>query len=308
MSATPSLLIAGVFIALSLGSCGKPSPADSSDPSTSSAADSLAGDPARPFTAWQVGSHPESVTIHGARVYVTQFGPALEPTVQDGDGYIAVYDANGQLLDTLGLGLDAPKGSEMIGDILYVADVDTVFGFNTSTGAITFARALPGNPQFLNGLAATSTGELYVSATDVGKIWRIEPASGKITEVAQLPGVNGLAVDISSGDLYAVVYPQTADVTPGAYRVDPVAGTTTRIGQYGGVLDGVAIADGQLYTTDWNPAGAGRIVAIDLATGASRILAEDATFTGPADFDMLGDGLALIPMLLEDRVVAVLLK
>lgn len=264
-------------------------------------------DALRPFSTWQVGPHPESVTIHGARVYVTQFGPALEPITQDGDGYIAVYDANGQFLDTLVAGLDAPKGSEMVGDILYVVDIDTLFGFNTTTGAVTYAMPMPGNPMFLNGLTSTATGVLYVSATDVGKIWRVDPA-GKIVEVASLPGVNGLAVDRTTGFLYAVVFPQNDQQTPGAYRIDPDAKTVTRIGEYGGVLDGLAVTNGQLFATDWNPGGMGRVVSIDLATGASRVIAEDASFTGPANFDLLGDGLALIPMLLEDRVVAVRLK
>ncbi len=260
------------------------------------------------YTIWQVAPHPESVTIHGAKVYVTQFGAVLEPMTQDGDGFITVYDANGTLLDTLVTGLDAPKGSEVIGDILYVVDVDTLFGFNTSTGAVTFAKPMPGKPQFLNGLASTATGSLYVSATDAGKIWEVVPATGKITEVASLPAVNGVAVDKSSGMLYAVVYPQSPADQPGAYRVDPKDRSAIRIGAYEGVLDGIAVANGQLYTTDWNPDGLGRIVAIDLRTGSSRIIAEDKRFTGPADFDMLGDGLALIPMLMEDRVVAVSLK
>ena len=270
-----------------------------------SAADSLTSPRT---TTWQVGPHPESVTIDGARVYVTQFGPALEPMTQDGDGYIAVYDANGQLLDTLVAGLDAPKGSEVVAGILYVADVDTLFGFSLATGAMTFAKPMPGNPQFLNGLTATPAGELYVSATDAGKVWRVTPATGAIEEIAQLPGANGLAYEPQSNTLYGVVYPQNESQTPGIYRIDLASGVTTRIGTYGGVLDGLAVVGGQLYATDWNPGGAGRMIAVDLATGDTRVVVEDASFTGPADFDVLGDGLALIPMLMEDRIVTVRLQ
>ena len=274
-----------------------------------SAGDSTATSSPSTFTEWQVGMHPESVTIHGARVYVTQFGPALEPLTQDGDGYVAVYDANGGLIDTLIAGLDAPKGSEVIGNVLFVADVDTLFGINTATGKITYAAPLPGRPMFLNGLAATAAGQLYVSATDAGKIWLVDPAQGTTKEIATLPGVNGLAVDAATNALYAVVYPQSEQQTPGAYLIDVATGQISRIGTYAGVLDGVAVSNNTLYTTDWNPGGAGgRMVAIDLSTGAARTVAESARFTGPADFALLGDGIALVPMLKEDRVVVVRLK
>ena len=293
--------------------CGGPT-----DGNTDTAAD-LAEDPARSatpaapaYTVWDTAPHPESVTIDGGVVYVTHFGDALEPSTQDGDGYVARYDANGTLVDTFATGLDAPKGSLVLGKTYYVADVDSLLGFSTRDGSRVQAFSFTGETEYLNGLAAGPNNELFASATDAGKIWRVEPASGKITPFAELVGANGLAYDAAAGALYAVAFDQSDPSAGHVYRYDLGDPEPRKVSDYGGMLDGVAVVDGGagLVFTDWNAAGGGtgRVVYLDVANGQTAILAEDALFSGPADFDVMGDGLAMIPMLTGGRVVAVRLE
>lgn len=259
----------------------------------------------RDFTTWNVGPHPESVTIDGAKVYVMQFGDELQPMTQDGDGYIAVYDANGRLLDTLVTGLDAPKGSEVVGNVLYVADVDTLFGFSTLNGKTAQVVSFTGKTSFLNGLTAGASGTLYVSATDSGKIWAVTAAAGVATELSSLPGVNGLSYDSATGLLYAVTFLQNDAQAGGVYLVSLDSGKTTRIGSYSGMLDGLQVFNDKLYFTDWNPAGQGRMLEMDIATGETRIVAESDLLSGPADFDILPDGIAIVPLLLDKRLAII---
>ena len=260
---------------------------------------------ARAYSVWNTAPNPESVTIDGAVVYVTHFGPELAPTQKDGDGYIAVYDANGTLVDTLYRGLHAPKGTVVLGKVLYVADVDRLIGINTSTGKKIVEVSFAGKTSFLNGLTAGVSDNLYVSGTDVGKIWRVVPRTQTVEEVADLPGANGLAYDAKRQAVYAVQYLQDNPTGGKIYLVDAETGAMRSESEYSGMLDGAHLRGGKLYFTDWNPAGAGRVVALDVSTRTTQVLAEDASFAGPANFDMLGDGLALVPMLTGSKVVAV---
>lgn len=100
--------------------------------------------------------------------------------------------------------LNAPKGMAVIGDTLFVADIDSVRAFHRSTGAVLGARGVPG-ASFLNDLAAAN-GVLYVSDSGLkadfssnGKdaVYRWE--GGKPVAVIKgtdkLHGPNGLYID-----------------------------------------------------------------------------------------------------------------
>ena len=258
------------------------------------------------FTIWNTDANPESLTIDGIRVYVTHFGPKLEPSTQDGDGYIATYDADGTRTGVLVEGLDAPKGSELIGNVLYVADVDTLFGFNTTTGEREFAMSFTGQSEYLNGLTRGKPGELYLSATDAGKVWRVDLSRGGSAEViAQIPGANGLTYDEFRNLLYVVNFIGD-DPTAGRVRaVDLATGNVSTVVDYAGMLDGAALVGNNLYFTDWSPGdGEGKMLHLNLGNEVVTEVASDSLFAGPADFDVLGDGLALVPMLTGGRVVA----
>ena len=257
------------------------------------------------YSVWNTGTAPESVSINGAVVYVAHLGDAVDPTSKDGDGYIAVYDANGTLVDTLAEGLNAPKGTVVAGRTLFVADVDHLVGINTTTGEKTIDISFEGQTSYLNGLTRGISDVLYVSATDAGKIWRVVPRTKSVEEVAELPGVNGLSYDQKRKAIYAVQYLQDDPTGGHVYLVDAETGAMRQEGDYGGMLDGAMLRGGTFYFTDWAGGGAGKVLALDVATRATRVVAEDEQFSGPANFDVLGDGLALIPMLTGSKVVAV---
>ena len=260
---------------------------------------------AQSLSSYTVDQHPEAVAVYENRFFVGHFGPQLEPQTQDGNGYIAVYNADGQKLDTLIYGLDAPKGLEVVGQTLYVADVDTLWAIDVNTGEKTGSWSFTGQASFLNGLSAGPDASLFLSATDAGKIWKVVPEQNEATVLAELTGANGVYFDSGTESLYAVSYQSENPQAGHLYKVDLQSGATTKIGEYGGMLDGLTVLDGKAYTSDWNPGGLGRMVEIDLSSGASRIITESAQLAGPADFDMLGDGLALVPTLMTNTVVAV---
>lgn len=97
------------------------------------------------------------------------------PAVKDGNGFISRITADG-MMDSLhfiqggrdGVQLDAPMGSRVQGDTLWVLDADKLRGFNTHTGApVTSVDLAPLKALFLNDLAIDSTGEFYITDTGV---------------------------------------------------------------------------------------------------------------------------------------------
>jgi len=260
------------------------------------------------LSIWDVSPNPEGVAIGKGLIYATHFGDALKPTDQDGDGYIATYDANGSLISKFVSGLDAPKGIEVVDNQVFVADIDSLIGFSTKNGSRTVSVSFTGKAQFLNGLAAKDGQHLYVSATDAGMIWEVDLSDGSISEVASVPSCNGLAVSQDGSVIYAVQYNGQSPEAGRLLAVNPQDGTSIPLGDYSGLLDGVVEYKGAVYFTDWNPNGFGRVLRYDLMSSETTVVVEDSRLQGPADFEVLGDGLALIPMLTGSSIVGVRLK
>jgi sugar lactone lactonase YvrE len=136
-----------------------------------------------------------------------------EPTGRDNNGFITKLDKTGKVValkfiegSKRGVTLDAPKGLDVIGDSLYVTDVDVVHVFNKGTGNLVGGvefRSL--GARFLNDLTHDDQGNLYVSDTAVfvdakapGTIFKIETKNEhKASVLVRDPALgapNGLAI------------------------------------------------------------------------------------------------------------------
>src|SRR5256885_2475937 len=109
-----------------------------------------------------------------------------DPGIKDGNGFITRITADG-VVDSLhfiqggrnGVALNAPMGSRVQGDTLWVLDVDVLRGFNARTGAPVKAIDLaPAGAGFLNDLTVGPDGDFYI--TDTG----VRPVSGNLDHVA----------------------------------------------------------------------------------------------------------------------------
>src|SRR5437870_5457872 len=95
--------------------------------------------------------------------------------VKDGNGFITRITADG-VVDSLhfiqggrnGVTLNAPMGSRIQGDTLWVLDVDALRGFDARTGApIRTIDLAPAGAGFLNDLTAGPDGDFYITDTGV---------------------------------------------------------------------------------------------------------------------------------------------
>ena len=96
---------------------------------------------------WKDLSQPEALSFDPAQNVYFVSNINGSPGVKDGNGFISRITADG-VMDSLhfiqggrnGVQLDAPMGSRVQGDTLWVLDVDKLRGFNTHTGAPTHHR------------------------------------------------------------------------------------------------------------------------------------------------------------------------
>jgi sugar lactone lactonase YvrE len=112
---------------------------------------------------------------------------------KDGKGFISRLGTDGKIIDLKWVeGLDAPKGMALVKNLLYVADLTSVAIVDIQKGALTQRIEIDG-AQFLNDVAASPGGDVYVSDSALGRIHLIR--DGKATlyfESADLKRVNGL--------------------------------------------------------------------------------------------------------------------
>jgi sugar lactone lactonase YvrE len=255
---------------------------------------------------------PESV-IHDAAQdvwFVSNINGS--PTERDGNGYISRLHADGTV-DSLrfiaggrgGVTLHAPKGMAIVGDTLWVSDIDALRAFDRRTGAPVATIEFGARATFLNDVVAGSDGSVYVS--DMGarmaeqgaaqggmeQVFRVGPDRAVTTAVRHdsLPAPNGITWDAEAGRLLIV-----SMASPVLFAWAPGDTAPGRIGEAGGMNDGVELVNGMLLLTSWEDSA---LVAWE--DGAERALVQG--IGGPADLGVdRGRNRVAVPVLPAGRV------
>ncbi|MEO6446125.1 MAG: SMP-30/gluconolactonase/LRE family protein [Gemmatimonadaceae bacterium] len=271
MHASPSRLLrlrtalASASLGVALVGCdgGRTPPADSSAATPDVAAAPL---PA-PIEGLKV---PESV----------RYDPALDayfisnidgvPSKKDNNGYIVRVDAANPAVQIVlvrggerGTTLHAPKGMVIIGDTIWVADIDAVRAFDKNTGTLVSVVEMSGmGATFLNDVAVGGDGAIYITDTgvrfsDTGEMShpgkdRIFVIRGRSASVAfasdsLLTNPNGIAWDAANDRFLLAPFgsPNLSAWKPGDKSV-----TTIATGPGG--FDGLEVlADGRALVTSW---------------------------------------------------------
>lgn len=257
---------------------------------------------------------PESAYHDAASnaVFVSSInGQILE---KDGNGYISRLSTDGKVVSAKWVtGLNAPKGLRSVGGTLWVSDIDEVVAIDIASAQIVRRVRVEGS-QFLNDLATAADGTVYVSDSNLSRIYQVKDGTSSVfvegADVVEQP--NGLLVDggrLVLGTIGPAPQPgQGRGRGPGgpgpgghlfAFDLRSKARTTLTTERVGGI-DGIE-PDGRggLLVTDVIGA---RLLHVDRA-GAVRVLAK---FTaGGADFGYVAaTRTAVVPFLFENRVTA----
>ncbi len=242
------------------------------------------------------------------------------PLHRDNNGFITQIGKDGKVLSLKfiaggmpGVTLHAPKGLDIIGPTLYVADIDAVRGFDKVTGRPVVTVDLKAmGAIFLNDLTHDALGTLYVSDTatfggDIAesKVFTIATRQDHrphlLVKSRQLAGPNGLAINPANGRLVVVSWDKGSIL-----EVDQKTGrVSVLLDKALGALDGVAYdMDGTLYVSDFK---GGRIFRI--SKDMKRIETFLEGLTTPADINIdQAEHLLLIPQFNADTAKTVPLQ
>ncbi len=140
-----------------------------------------------------------------------------ESDARDNNGFITKLDGKGKVVNLHfiqgGKGrtiLHAPKGMAIVRKVLYVADLDTLRGFDTETGAPLVTVTIPSPPGISQGVGLADVlhagkGFLYMSDFVTNTIYRIntndDHAISVLVRDETLSGPRGLTLDPRTGHL-----------------------------------------------------------------------------------------------------------
>jgi len=260
-----------IVIAAGLGACKGSGDASKTDSSKMVSA-TPAGAPAA--TASKVGEAANMKTPESVR-----YDPELDvfyvsningnPSQHDANGFIVVVraDSVGLPPKTLveggkkGAKLDAPKGIAIVGDTIWVADINHVRAFNRRTGAVVADVSLVSQKaEFLNDVAAGPDGSIYVTDTGIhfdanggmshpgtDQIFKITGRKVTVLKADSLNAPNGIAWDQANGRF--VLGPFSGKALQSWKEGDKMPSTVASgAGQYDGVE---VLPDGRVLVSSW---------------------------------------------------------
>jgi hypothetical protein len=154
---------------------------------------------------------PESV-VHDpiTDVYLVSNVGAGDPGALDHNGFISRVSPDGTVLQLRwiqdgvnGAVLNGPKGIALRNNVLYVADIDTLRLFDRFSGLPVAAIPIPNpfapSPLFLNDVAVTLDGTVFLSDNANGGLFKVDPSGNPsvISTSASLNFPNGV---LAGGD------------------------------------------------------------------------------------------------------------
>lgn len=250
---------------------------------------------------------PESIYGNKHGIFVSNVGKELLPLEKDNDGFISKLDSNGNVIEKKFISnLNAPKGMNSIDDILYVADIDTIKGFDLNNKKEVFNLPIK-NAVFLNAIEILDNNTLLVSDTGTGIIHVIDIDNNKYDTFVKLDskfgGPNGLLLDKNNNRLIVVGYDPAGKSKGSVVAIDLNNKKQLAITKPLGALDGIVFAkNGDMLVSDWGEDLKGVIYRID-KNGNVKTIKMDF-IKGPAD--MFSDGKNLwIPKMAESKILKV---
>ncbi|MDP4265323.1 MAG: hypothetical protein Q8941_22545 [Bacteroidota bacterium] len=229
---------------------------------------------------------PESVIRSGDKLFVSNIGGEKpNPTALDSNGFISELSVDGKIISQKfqkGV-LNGPKGLAIVKDVIYVADINRVVGFNIRSGEQSFELGI--KAILLNDLCKVDDKHIAVSETMSGRVLLIDLTDKSIRFLGTVEGANGLTYDGKKGMLYAngmgvnmsggKIYSKELRSQDTVFTELPNSPT--------GIFDGLEIYDNNhLLASDWVSftSKKGRLIVYDLDKHTTTSYDVDA---GPAD-------------------------
>jgi streptogramin lyase len=234
------------------------------------------------------------------------------PVAKDDNGFISRVAPDGHVLALKWIDgasdsveLNAPKGSAIHGDTLFVADIDAVRMFDRVSGRPLGSRAVRG-ATFLNDVAAGPDGTIYFTdsglklgaagfaPTGTDAVYRFDARGNAVAIIRgdSLGRPNGITVDSSGA--YVVTFGSGA-----AYHLDATGARTAFPKPPHGQLDGIVeTAGGTFYISSWEDSS---VVAVNPPSDTYTMKVHGVPSPADIGYDSRRHRL-LIPSVLTNRI------
>ncbi|TDQ23877.1 acetolactate decarboxylase [Tenacibaculum caenipelagi] len=147
-------------------------------------------------------SMPESIISNGKRFFVSNQGQDF--IKKDADGFISEISAEGTILTKKFLPLkgvlNAPKGMTIVNNVLFVADLERIVGFNINNRKTVFELTIP-EAKLLNDICQLENGFIAVTETLSGNIYKIDITKKTYAIIGNIPTVNGITYNQKTKEL-----------------------------------------------------------------------------------------------------------
>jgi hypothetical protein len=226
-------------------------------------------EPVKPAPALSIKdvSTPESVLYDAKNDVYLVSNINGGPSAADNNGFISRISPDGSKVELKwieagkkGVKLDAPKGSTIVGDTLYVADITRLRMFDATSGKAKGEVALPGCT-FANDVTSGPDGKIYVSDTGItidekgitptksDAVYVVEKGKAKpLAKSEDLGHPNGL---LWSGDKLWVVSFGSGEI----YSLDKAGKKADAQKLPKGQLDGIVSSGDSLLVSSWEAQG-----------------------------------------------------
>ncbi|AND64430.1 hypothetical protein AX766_08385 [Flavobacterium covae] len=204
--------------------------------------------------------HPESVLFDGKQYfYISDIGTQLAPHVKDGDGMITKVNINGKLIskNISKVSLNAPKGSVLIGNTLWINDIDELKGIDINTGELTdrisfndlgIDLTIKGGTGLNDLVKGNDNNTLYASITNNGGIYKVNLKEKSKEKIGESNFVNGLF--LTDNTLWNCAFANGLSLK----KLDLNSKNNTdalNSPNASGGLDGITLINNELYISDW---------------------------------------------------------
>lgn len=219
----------------------------------------------------------------------------LNPWDKDGNGFISKLDLDGNIVSLKWVeGLHGPKGMEIVGNSLFVNDIDQTVEIDIPSGKIVGGTKIGGEPT-LNDITASSDGTLYASGSNSQKVFRIADKKVEIFLDGDLGRPNGL---LWEKDRLLMLTNNTQRLM----SIDWQSKEQTVLVDSLGHADGIeAIGDGSYLVSNWK----GQLFYISQDMTKTKLLDTINEGINAADIDYIQEKeLLLVPTFFDNRVRA----
>lgn len=238
---------------------------------------------------------PESVLYDKERdiIYVTNVN--MNPWEKDGNGFLSKMDTEGNIVELEWVsGFDGPKGMGLVGNSLFVADLDKLVEINVDEGKVVKKHEFPEGTA-LNDITTGDDGTVYASSSPTEEVFKWKNGEFEVIVGEDLGRPNGLFFEPGRLLMLTSTSGELKNINLNTKEITTLAASF-------GAGDGLeATGTGDYIASNWQ----GQLFYVSSDWDVIQLLDSREQGINTADIDyIIEKNMLLVPTFFDNRVVA----